>query len=314
MSVHRSVFWIVLLGSAALPACKNGTEPPGLPTLAVRDTTLLVDERFIVPVTARDASGRLIKNPSVTFSSSAPSVVSISGPGVVTAISLGTSVLTATMDGIVTQATITVAPHFTHLAVGAEHACGITGRGEVYCWGTSFRGELGPASGMQESRSPPPWPADTPSRTSSRDGCIPVVSPPRVPRIAGGGIGPVRWALVMSRPSAACSSAVTRAVARRGWWSALMSGHSWPQTIARPVGSRPWASSTAGGSTLEATTGNTARRPTISPAAPALRFSFPRQRRTRLRASAMCITANRRWTGRWNAGAPTTGACSGTAR
>ncbi len=150
MSVHHSVFWIVLLGSATLPACKNGTEPPALATLSIRDTTLLVDEQLIVPVTARDASGRLITNPSITFSSSAPSVVSISGPGVVTALSLGTSVLTATMDGIVAQATITVAPHFTHLAVGAEHACGITGRGEVYCWGTSFRGELGPASGMQD--------------------------------------------------------------------------------------------------------------------------------------------------------------------
>ena len=48
MSVHHSVFWIVLLGSAALPGCKNGTEPPALATLSIRDTTLLVDEQRCV--------------------------------------------------------------------------------------------------------------------------------------------------------------------------------------------------------------------------------------------------------------------------
>ncbi len=104
MSVHHSVLWIVLLGSATLPACKNGTEPPALATLSIRDTTLLVDEQLIVPVTARDASGRLIRNPSITFTSSAPAVLSVSGPGVVTALAPGTSVLTATMDGIVAEA------------------------------------------------------------------------------------------------------------------------------------------------------------------------------------------------------------------
>ena len=150
MSLHRSVCWIALAGSVAFAACKNGTGPRTSPTLSIRDTTLLVDESLVVPVTARDASGRLITNPPVTFSSSAPSVVSISGPGIVTALVPGTSVLTATMDGIVAQATITVAPQFTRLAVGAEHACGITGRGDLYCWGTSFFGELGPTAGIPD--------------------------------------------------------------------------------------------------------------------------------------------------------------------
>jgi alpha-tubulin suppressor-like RCC1 family protein len=45
------------------------------------------------------------------------------------------------------QATVTVAPQFTHLATGELHACGITGRRDVYCWGTAFYGEIGPPSG-----------------------------------------------------------------------------------------------------------------------------------------------------------------------
>jgi len=121
-----------------------------LPTLTIRDTTLLVDERLIVPVTARDSTGRLITNPSITFSSSEPTVLSFTEPGTVTALALGASVVTATMDGIVATATITIAPQFTDLAAGELHACGITGRAEVYCWGTSFRGELGPAPGIQD--------------------------------------------------------------------------------------------------------------------------------------------------------------------
>jgi alpha-tubulin suppressor-like RCC1 family protein len=150
MGVYRAVLWIILVGSATFAACRSGTEPEAFATLSIRDTTLLVDERLIVPVTARDANGRPITNPSVTFASSAPSVVSISGPGTVTALAPGTAVLVAVADGIVALATITVAPQFTHLAAGGLHACGITGRGDLYCWGTSMRGELGPASDLQD--------------------------------------------------------------------------------------------------------------------------------------------------------------------
>jgi len=148
--MHRSVFWTILAGAVALAACKNGTEPPALPTLTIYDMTLLVDERATVPVAARDANGRPITNPLLTISSSAPSVASINGEGVVTALAPGTAVLTASMDRIVAQATITVAPQFTRLAAGGEHACGITGRGDLYCWGTSIHGELGPAAGIQD--------------------------------------------------------------------------------------------------------------------------------------------------------------------
>lgn len=165
--VHQSIYWIVLAGTVTVTACSDSMAP-GVPELAIRDTTLLVDETLIVPVTAVDAHGREITNPSITFTSSVPSVLSIIGPGTVSALAPGTSVLTATMDQLVAQATITVAPHFTHLAVGAGHACGITGRGELYCWGTSIRGELGPAPGIQNCREVAGAPCSTvPIRSSS---------------------------------------------------------------------------------------------------------------------------------------------------
>src|SRR2546426_2565414 len=165
--VHRSIYWIILAGTVTVTACSNSTDP-GVPELAIRDTTLLVDETLIVPVTAVDAHSREITNPSIAFTSSVPSVLSISGPGTVSALAPGTSVLTATMDQLVAQATITVVPHFTHLAVGAGHACGITGRGELYCWGTSIRGELGPAPGIQSCREVAGAPCSTvPIRSSS---------------------------------------------------------------------------------------------------------------------------------------------------
>lgn len=38
-------------------------------------------------------------------------------------------------------------PRFATLAVGADHACGLTAEGAAYCWGSNFQGQLGAASG-----------------------------------------------------------------------------------------------------------------------------------------------------------------------
>jgi alpha-tubulin suppressor-like RCC1 family protein len=159
---HRAHYWIVEAAILAFAACAHAsTEPPSTSgpsepppasraSLSIRDTTLLVDESLAVPVSARDARGQPITNPSITWRSSAPTVAAVDASGRVAALAIGTAILTATMDSIDAQATVSVVPQFTHLATGELHTCGITGRAEVFCWGMSEHGEVGPASGLQD--------------------------------------------------------------------------------------------------------------------------------------------------------------------
>jgi len=153
---------LVGLGVLAFAACDRSTTaprpqvtpPPATPppaTLSIRDTTLLVDETLVLPVVGRDGQGLAIDRSLVTWQLSDSSIMAIDGNGRVTALTLGTAVVTATMGAIDARATITIAPQFTHVAPGATHACGITGRAEVYCWGMSVYGEIGPVpSGLED--------------------------------------------------------------------------------------------------------------------------------------------------------------------
>jgi len=148
MQGRNTVGRIVLTATAILVGCQYASEPRTAPTLALRDTTLLVDEKLVIPVAARGTES--ISPSSIAFASSAPSVISLRGPDTVIALGPGTATLTATLDGVATQVTVTVAPQFTQLATGELHACGITARGDLYCWGSAFYGETGPPSGTED--------------------------------------------------------------------------------------------------------------------------------------------------------------------
>ena len=139
----------------ALGCGGSSTEPADeLPTLAIGpDTTLLIDEAITAPVVARDGRGATIANPTIAWQSSSPAVATVDASGRVTARELGTATLTATMGSTTARATITVVPQFTRLAPGERHACGITGRAEIYCWGASWLGELGPLAALQDCSS-----------------------------------------------------------------------------------------------------------------------------------------------------------------
>ena len=136
-SLRTTAGRIVLAATAILVGCQDASAPRMAPTLSFRDTTLLVGERLVVP------SGS-ISRAFLGLRSSAPSVLSMQSPNTLMALQPGTATLTGTVDGVPTQATVTVAPQFSQIATGELHACGLTPRRDLYCWGTSFYGEAGP--------------------------------------------------------------------------------------------------------------------------------------------------------------------------
>ncbi len=74
---------------------------PGSASLVVGGTVQLA-------ATARDASGNVLSGRAVAWSSATPAVATIDANGLVTAVSPGTSDMTATVDGVTATATITV--------------------------------------------------------------------------------------------------------------------------------------------------------------------------------------------------------------
>jgi hypothetical protein len=58
--------------------------------------------------TARDTSGRLIPNPTINWASSAPLIATVNSTGLVTGLAVGSASITATVDGQVATAAITV--------------------------------------------------------------------------------------------------------------------------------------------------------------------------------------------------------------
>ena len=69
-------------------------------TLSAASTALTVGQTESISVLARDTRGLLIPTPTLTFSSSAASVATVSQAGVVTAVGAGSSVITATSGSV----------------------------------------------------------------------------------------------------------------------------------------------------------------------------------------------------------------------
>lgn len=160
-SLSSGVVLTVAAGFAAL-SCDTGQGPPPtaasvVVTPAVVSLPALADT---VRLTARatDARGKTLPNPALTWSSSAPGVASVNQTGLVTAVSNGAAIITATSDGASGMAgatvaqkasTVTVAPataslealgKTVQLSADAKDANGYPVPGVTYSWTSSHPG------------------------------------------------------------------------------------------------------------------------------------------------------------------------------
>ena len=103
-----------LLSFAILIAACGGSSEPDVvvATVEVSPTTASpqVGQTVQLSAAVKDAAGTILSGQSVAWSSSATSVASVSASGLVTAVSLGTAVVTAAAGNKVGVATITVIP------------------------------------------------------------------------------------------------------------------------------------------------------------------------------------------------------------
>jgi len=103
-------------------------------------------------VVVQDALGSPLANPTITWASDNPSVASVSGSGIVTAINLGQSSIIVQTGTISVASSISVS-HWDQLTPGYKMTCGIRTSEEVFCWGNNEYGQVG--DGTSEQRNTP---------------------------------------------------------------------------------------------------------------------------------------------------------------
>ena len=108
---------LALAGAALLAACGGGSDggtpqvkPVTVSTVRVTPSAAALDIGATVQLnaTATDAMGAVIAGKTVTWTSTAPAVATVSSTGLVSGIAAGTVVVTATVDGVAGSSTIVV--------------------------------------------------------------------------------------------------------------------------------------------------------------------------------------------------------------
>lgn len=103
MRAMRFTRWAVLAAAMGmLGSCKDGTAPAVVPTEVTLSHSILtltsIGASQSIIATVKDQSGKVIASPALTWESSVAGVATVSGTGVVTAVGVGTTQITARAD------------------------------------------------------------------------------------------------------------------------------------------------------------------------------------------------------------------------
>lgn len=99
----------------------------------------------LIPIAYEAGSSTLIADPRFVWASSVPSVGTVDQTGLFTAVTAGTTVISATTDSVTLGLTVTVQAglQVSTLATGGQVSCGLAPSGAAFCWGTNGIGQLG---------------------------------------------------------------------------------------------------------------------------------------------------------------------------
>jgi len=129
-----------------------GPAPVASVTVAPASYSLRVGETVALLATTTDGAGNVLTDRVVTWTSSNPSVATVSATGLATGVQTdpAAATISATSESVTGSATITVmAPtppgtlSFATVEAGGYHTCGRTPAGAAYCWGYNAWAQLG---------------------------------------------------------------------------------------------------------------------------------------------------------------------------
>lgn len=101
---------------------------------------------FQAAASLRDANGFPVTGRTVSWTSSAPGVATVSSGGAISIAAPGTTTLTARADnatGVIALRTRTGPIYLEKVSAGDAHTCGIGTDGHSFCWGANAAGQLG---------------------------------------------------------------------------------------------------------------------------------------------------------------------------
>ena len=105
--------------------------------------TVLLRSAGQLTATPLDADGVAMTR-TVTWSTNAPAVATVTADGLVQTLSTGTGSISATVeDKSATLGFLVETATFTAISAGVDHDCAIASDGQLWCWGSGAQGQLG---------------------------------------------------------------------------------------------------------------------------------------------------------------------------
>jgi hypothetical protein len=133
---------LLALGCGSSGPTSPPPPPPPPPVVAVKtivvtgQDTLSYRTTVQLSAVALDSVGDTLTNRPITWASSNPSVATVSQTGLVSYAGPGEADISASSGNVIGQRiVVSLSLSFVAIGAGPFHSCGLTPRGELYCWG-----------------------------------------------------------------------------------------------------------------------------------------------------------------------------------